>query len=87
MGPDMKKVLWERGAFLFFSSKHILLIILSQLSHFFLPLSSSAMHPPPTNIPALSSCPWVIHISTLASPFPILFLTSPVNFVPDKYAS
>ena len=27
--------------------------------------------------PLLSSCPWVIHISSLASPFPILFLTSP----------
>ena len=28
----------------------------------------------------LSSCPWVIHISSLASPFSILFLTSPCLF-------
>ena len=28
----------------------------------------------------LSSCPWVIHISSLASTFPILFLTSPCLF-------
>ena len=34
----------------------------------------------------LSSCPWVMHISSLASPFPILFLTSPY-FVPTNYAS
>ena len=41
----------------------------------------------PSSSPSLSSCPWVVHISTLASPFPILFLTSPVYFVPTKYAS
>ena len=28
----------------------------------------------------LSSCPWVVHVSSLASPFPILFLTSPCLF-------
>ena len=42
---------------------------------------------PPTFHPFLSSCPWVVHISSLASPFPILFLTSPVYFVPTIYAS
>ena len=37
--------------------------------------------PFPTCIsPTLSSCPWVIHISSLASPFPILFLTSSCLF-------
>ena len=35
---------------------------------------------PPTSIPPLSSCPWVIHINSLASPFPILFLTFPCLF-------
>ena len=35
---------------------------------------------PPPSIPLLSSCPWVIHISSLASPFSILFLTSPCLF-------
>ena len=41
---------------------------------------------PPTIIPHLSSCPWVIHVNSLASSFPILFLTSPY-FVPTIYAS
>ena len=63
------------------SFKYILLIMLLQLTHFFLPLSPSTQQPP------LSSCPWVIHISSLASPFPILFLTSHVYFVPTNYAS
>ena len=41
----------------------------------FPPLSPSHKHPPP-----LSSCPWVRHISSVASPFPILFLPSPCLF-------
>ena len=42
--------------------------------------------PPSTHIPPqtpFSPCPWVIHVSSLASPFPILFLTSPCLF--DAY--
>ena len=35
---------------------------------------------PPTSISPFHSCPWVIHISSLASTFPILFLTSPSLF-------
>ena len=34
----------------------------------------------PPAFPNLSSCPWVVHISSLASPFPILFLNSPCLF-------
>ena len=52
--------------------------ILSQLSHFFSPLYSPLYSPTPTlppSFPQLGSCPCVIHISSLASPFPILFLT------------
>ena len=30
--------------------------------------------------PPFSSCPWVIHVSSLASTFPILFLTFPCLF-------
>ena len=41
------------------------------------PLPPSAWYPP---IPPLSSCPWVVRIGSLASPFPILFLTSPCIF-------
>ena len=56
--------------------KYILLIMLLQFSHFFSPLFPSALHHPPT----LSSCPWVVHVSSLVSPFPILLLTSPCLF-------
>ena len=48
---------------------------------FFLPFIP--LHPVPPLPPAflhLSSCPWVIHISYLASPFSILFLISPCLF-------
>ena len=37
-------------------------------------------HPLPPTFPPFSSCPWVIQISSLASTFPILFLTSPCLF-------
>ena len=47
---------------------------------FFLPFTSLRPVPPPTRIPPLSSCPWVVHVSSLASPLPILFLTSPCLF-------
>ena len=40
------------------------------------PSSLPASH----HIPPLSSCPWVIRISFLASPFPTLFLTFPCLF-------
>ena len=65
----------------FFIFKYILLIMLLQLSHFFLPFIP--LHPVPSlppSFPYLSSCPQVIHISSLTSPFPILFLTSPCLF-------
>ena len=55
--------------------------MLLQLSHFppFTPLHPA--HPlTPTFLPLYSSCPWVIHISSLASTFPISFLLSPCLF-------
>ena len=66
--------------------KYILLIMLLQLSHFspFIPLHPA--HPLPPAFTPFSSCPWVIHIHSLASPFPILFLTSPY-FPPTIYAT
>ena len=58
--------------------------MLLQLSQFFFSLlSSSALHPTPHSHPhslPFSSCPKVVHISSLTSPFPILFLTSPCLF-------
>ena len=56
-----------------------LLIMLLQLSHF-PPHSTPSCPPPPSHIPPYSSCPWVIHISSLASTFPTLFLPSPCLF-------
>ena len=44
------------------------------------PHSTSSCPPPPSHIPPYSTCPWVIHISSLASTFPILFLPSPCLF-------
>ena len=54
--------------------------MLLQLSYFppFTPLHPA--HPLPLTFPPFSSCPWVIQISSLASTFPILFLTSPCLF-------
>ena len=54
--------------------------MLLQLSHL-PPFFPSALHTPshPPSRP-FSSCPWVVHVSSLASTFPILFLTSPCPF-------
>ena len=59
-----------------FLKNYILLIMISQLSHFplFIPLHPTRPSPP------LISCLWVVHISSLASTFRILFLTSPCLF-------
>ena len=55
--------------------------MLLDLSHFVLSFCPPSFVPHlPQLFPHLSSCPWVIHISSLASPFPILFLTSPCLF-------
>ena len=55
--------------------------MLLQLSYFFSPLFPSALYLPlPPSFPQLSSCPCVIPVSSLASPFPTLFLTSPCLF-------
>ena len=61
--------------------KYILLIIILQLSNFFLPFTP--LHSVPLfhqHYPHLSLCPWVVHTSSLDSPFPIVFLTSPCLF-------
>ena len=57
-----------------------LLTILLQLSQFFPLWHPSSWYYLPSRNPPLSSCPRVRHISSLASPFPVLFLTSPCLF-------
>ena len=42
--------------------------------------STPSCPPPPSHIPHFSSCPWVIHITSLATTFPILYLHSPGLF-------
>ena len=61
--------------------------MLLQLSHFPSLFPSTLHLPSHQHPPPLSSCPWVVHLSSLASPFPMLFLTFPVYFVPTIYAS
>ena len=62
-----------------------------QLSHFALFIPIHPAHCLPPTFPTFSSCPWVIHISSLASTFPLLFLTAspaaPVYFLPTIYAT
>ena len=67
-------------SFIYLFFKNILLIMLLQLSHFRPFTQLHPAHPLPPTFPPYSSCPWVIHISSLASTFPILFLPSPCLF-------
>ena len=64
----------------FFKKVYVLLIMLLQLSHFPPFILLFPAHLLPRTFLPYSSCPWVIHISSLASLFPILFLTSPCLF-------
>ena len=54
--------------------------MLLQLSQFFPLFSLLPGNPIPSSNLPLSSCSWVMHISSLATPFPILFLTPPCLF-------
>ena len=69
---------------LFFFFKYVLWIMLLQLFLFFfsslIPLCPATPSHQHSIQQSLSSCPWVIHISSLASRIPILFSTSPHLF-------
>ena len=60
--------------------KYILLIMLLQFSQFSTFIPPPRCSPKPSSTPSLSSCPRVVHISSLSSLFPIPFLTSPHLF-------
>ena len=64
--------------------KYILLIMLLHFIPLFILLLPAHLLPP-AFLP-FSSCPWVVHISSLASSFPTLFLTTHC-FLPTIYAS
>ena len=70
---------------------HFLLNIFYWLCYYSCPIFPHYSPPPfpphPPAFPHLSSCPWVVHISSLASTFPILFLTAPCYFLPTNYVS
>ena len=58
-----------------------ILSIFYWLCYYSFPNFSSALHPQPASIPPdLSSCPWLVHTSSLSSLFPIPFFTSPHLF-------
>ena len=71
IGPHLKK-------YIFFIDYAITVVPI--IPHF----SPSVRYPPfpPASPPThtLSSCPWVVQVTFLVSPFPILFLTSPCLF-------
>ena len=65
----------------FLCFNYLLLIMLLQLFPFF------SLCPPPPSIPHTlrqfshhCSCPWVMHIGSLFTPFPVLYFTSPWLF-------
>ena len=62
---------------LFIFLKYIVLIMLLQFSQFPPLFSPSTLYLQPSSIPPLSSCPWVVHISSLSPLFPIPFFISP----------
>ena len=78
---DAYLLIFFRDMWSLFFKKYILLIMLLRLSHFppFIPLHPAYLLPPA--FPHLSSSPWVIHVSSLASTFPTLFLTSPIFYL------
>ena len=63
--------------FNFYFLNYILLIMLSQFSWLYLLCTLSTQHTPlPQAIPPPLLMSWVMHISSLATPFPILYFTS-----------
>ena len=75
-----KRMSWPKNNLLF-SFLNIFYWLCFYSCPIFFPLYSPPSYtPPPTIIAPFGSCPWVVHISSLASTFPILFLTSPCLF-------
>ena len=91
MGAKSNVCPWKKADFLFpqLEGLHCIIIffylvyfidyVITALPHFH-PLPTSAQYPLPSSNPLLSSCPWVMHVSSLSSPFPLLFSISPCLF-------
>ena len=71
------KMMFKHKINISFICFYILLIILLQFSQFSPYIPPVPCTSQPSTIPPLSSCPWVVHISSLTSLFPMSFLTSP----------
>ena len=67
-----------------FTFRYILLILLLQLSQLFLFAALCPVPPTLEQYAAVNSCPGGMCVSSLASPFPILFLISPCLFCSYK---
>ena len=67
--------------------KYFLLIILLHFSQLFPLYPSSSLHLLTLQHPPLSSCPWVVHISSLCCLFLTPFFISPHYFMPTNYTS
>ena len=74
------KMMFKHKINISFICFYILLIILLQFSQFSPYIPPVPCTSQPSTIPPLSSCPWVVHISSLTSLFLIPFLISPHLF-------
>ena len=81
------KMMFKHKINISFICFYILLIILLQFSQFSPYIPPVPCTSQPSTIPPLSSCPWVVHISSLTSLFLIPFLISPHLFYAYQFCS
>ena len=73
----LERVILDVGLYFSFFFNFLLLFNYSCVPFLPIPPPHPSQTPLPPTFPPYSSCPWVIHITSLASTFPILFLPSP----------
>ena len=76
LSPQLSLSMGPLFIFLIYYIDYVIIVV-PFFSPLYAPLPCTLLPPP---VPPLSSCPWVIYISSLASPFPILSLTFPCLF-------
>ena len=81
LSPSLSLFILFFSLFIFLLLNYILLIITITVVPIFPPLLPSTQRPPlPHQFPHHCSCLWVLCISSSATPFPILYFTSPWLF-------